>query len=548
MKQKLLSFFLVFALLISFAGCKNSNTSSALTKTEKTEEGTKKAGLINLLYTKSDSFNPYTAATENNRNLCKLIYEPLIKADNEFKPSLRLANSVNLTEKDCTVTLKRTVFSDGSPVTANDVIYSYNTAKANAFYSARLYEVSGVSSVSADTVVFSLTRRDPYFENLLDFPILKSGSDKITDSDGVSVPPVGAGRYILNKDDAKLVLNENFFGNKGEIKEINLINAPDDDSLSHYIEVGASELYYTVSDSGKIVRMSGKKVNVNLNTMMYIGINLNSAGLSDRRLRYAISSAIDRKAVCKDVYFGNATPARGYFNASIEEVKAVQSAKPVADTQITVENLNKIGYNSKDNEGYFVNSAGKRIVLRLLVDSENRLRDVAAKQIASQLKSAGIEIKLIETSYADFLNCLKSNSFDLYLGEVSVLPNFDMSPLVTSGGSMSFGTSLLPVKDENKDNNSQEGESKDGQQGTEKSEPPKPIETEEQRNINTVLGGYYEGKNSLSDVAGTLLTEMLQIPVLYKKGLFFYKDNIVSGVISSESDIYYSIENYKLSE
>ena len=61
---------------------------------------------ITLLYSASDTFDPYTAITDTNRQLCKLIYEPLLKLDDEFNAVYSLAERVVLEGKLCTVTLK----------------------------------------------------------------------------------------------------------------------------------------------------------------------------------------------------------------------------------------------------------------------------------------------------------------------------------------------------------------------------------------------------------------------------------------------------------
>ena len=526
MIKKIFAFLLVFSIIFSFTSCKTKKTNT--NKNDKTVTTAQNSiNSINLLYNKSDSFNPYTAVTENNRNLCSLIFESLIKTDNNFNPILKLAGNVELDGNKCTVTIIDAVFSDGSPVSADDIVYSYNVAKkSGGIYSSHLYEVVSATASSSKTVVFNLSRKDPYFKNLLDFPVFKANSDKSTNTDGVVQPPIGCGRYIPSPDTSKLLINDNYYGKKGTIKEINLIHAPDDDSLSHYIEVGASDLYFNSLSDSRIYRMSGKKTEVNLNQLVFLGVNQNSNILQNRELRYAVSSAINRDEICSNIYFNNAVPATGYFNPCLSEVKAVQSIKTSPDNQITVENLSKIGYNNKDSEGYFVNSNGTRLVLRLLVNTENRFRVAIANQIASNLKSAGLEIRVIETGYADYINCITTNAFDLYLGEVLILPNFDMSPLVTPGGAMSFGIKTVsPEQPQNAE--------------SEETSAEKPDTT-----CVDVINDYYNGSASITDVAGTLLTEMQQIPILYRKGLFFYKDSIVSGVESTESDIYYSIENY----
>ncbi len=521
--KKFLCVFLAVLSLITLCSCgdeadkTNKPTASKPATTVSKNE-------INLLYCRSDSFNPYTAVSKTNRDLSKLLFEPLVKTDNEFNPVLRLAKTATLGDKTCTVELKSASFSDGSAVTANDVIYSYNIAKASATqYAHKLYEVARVEATGNKTVVFHLSRNDPYFLNLIDFPIIKAESDKQTDSDGVTAPPIGCGRYILSDNNTTLTINNNFFGNKPSIKKIALIDAPDETSISHYVEVGATDIYYTDLSNNEIVRMSGKKADVNLNNLVYIGINSSFGELTGKYMRYAISSAIDREELCSNAYYNNAVAATGFFNPAFKDATATQSLNSKANLQITVENLEKIGYNRIANDGSRVNSNGLRPKFTLLVNSENSSRVQAANLIKKQLGLAGIEITVISKSYEQYIADLQSGSFQLYLGEISILPNMDLSPLVLKGGTAAYGVGLEPV-------------------------PLNPDGTPIASNINftaTAINNFYSSTASLSDVAATLLTDMPQIPLCYRKGLLFYDSSIKSGVAVSQSDIYFSIEEYK---
>ena len=124
------------------------------------------------------------------------------------------------------------------------MVYSYKLAKkSSTYYKYKLYEVKEVEAVNNTTVKFTLKKSDPYFINMLDFPIIKAESENVTDSDSVKYAPVGAGRYKLNKTETALLQNENYHGKKGSIKRIDLINAPDNESVSHYVEIGATDLY-----------------------------------------------------------------------------------------------------------------------------------------------------------------------------------------------------------------------------------------------------------------------------------------------------------------
>ncbi|MCQ2478148.1 MAG: ABC transporter substrate-binding protein [Clostridia bacterium] len=529
--KKAFALVLCAVILFSFTSCESKGGTKKINGESEKIISDKKA---EILYCKTDSLNPYLLTTKLNRQLSKLLYEPLFKTDNNLSPVKALAKSIDNTDKTVTVKLIDTTFSDGSKLIADDVVYSYNLAKqSNGVYAYQLYEVLSVTAKGNDTVVFELTVFDPYFANLLDLPIIKKDSDRLTDSDGVAKAPIGCGKYKISDDGESLLINDNFYGKIGEIGKIKLINAPDEDALAHYVEVGASTFYYTDLSDGNIARMSGKRADVNLNAFVYIGINERNALLKNKNVRYAISSAINRTEICKSAYYNNATAATGFFAPWFEDTKSIQSIDSKNNKQITVENLDKIGYNRLDKDGYYVNSKGSRLSFSLLVNSENPSRVLAAELISKQLKDLGIEITVVKKSFNEYLSALNSNAFQLYLGEINVLNNMDFSNLCISGGSAAFG--LLSAIS---------AEETDGKEVPAENEP-KPAEIIEDTPIKKMIDGYKCGQNSITDIASVLLNEMPQIPICYRKGIFFYDSKISNNVISYASDIYFSIENTK---
>ena len=376
---------------------------------------------VNLLYSYGDSFNPYTAKTAFNREISSLLYDSLIKTDNEFEVIYVLASSAEIKDKKCTVKLRDAKFTDGSTVTADDVIYSYKLAKESPRFEHSLYEIEKVTSPDSKTIIFSLTQHDPYFVNLLTFPILKNDSADETDSDGKEIPPIGCGRYVLSDDMLSFKQNKNYYGKKGVIETVNLIASPDAASTSHYVEVGAATVYFTEGDN--IVRMSGKKADVNLNRLIYIGINDSYGSLKSLEMRYAISSALDRESICQSAYFNNATAATGFFNPSFKPTQALQTIESKPNTKITVENLSKIGYNNMNSNGFYANKSGNNPSFSLLVNSENSSRVAAAELIAAQCKTAGIQINVVKCSYEQYVSRLSLGHFQLYLGEVQLTNN-----------------------------------------------------------------------------------------------------------------------------
>ncbi len=546
LKNRIVALLLSLCVLASLCGCKDvsGDEGSLSTAPIDTADGGASDNW-QLLYSYSDTLNPYTAGTELNRELCSLLFEPLVRVNNNFENVFCIASSVTLEGKTCTVKLRSVSFSDGSAVTADDVVYSYKAARESKnVYAHRFYEVSGVSASARDTVIFTLTKNDPYFTALLDFPIIKSGSDNIVSSDGVAAVPIGSGRYTVNAERTRLTPNRGYYLFDPSLKDIELINAPDGDAVSHYVEVGASDVYYSSFSGGDIVRMSGKKTDVNLNNLVYIGINSNNSVLSNKYVRYAISSALDREAVCNQAYYNNALAATGFFSPVFKETAARQTLEKNTNLEITIENLNKIGYNRLDNSGYRVNSAGNHLTFTLLVNSDNASRAAAAELISSQLFEAGIEIRVVERPYAEYISALQNGAFQLYLGEVQLQNNMDLSPLVLEGGSAAYGVGkATPAEGEAPDGeDTAESKPGDGENAGEQQSEEEPAIS-----YSEMIARFYAGDAGIGigDIAGALLTEMPQIPVCYRLGLVFYDSEDVSCENACAGDIYFGMKNAK---
>ena len=521
MMKKFLAVIMSAVILFTLVGCaKGDSNSPTADKGSNTASGKKES--ITLLYSLSDSFNPYESITDQNREITKLIFEPLIRIDNEFNVVLALAKDVKIEGAVCTVTLKNVSFSDGSTLTSDDVVYSCKAAQAsNSIYKSKLYEVKSVVAANRDTVVFTLAKADPYFKNLLDFPIFKSGSDKIVDEDSVKQVPIGCGKYVFNSDKTELVQNKKYYGGSGNIEKIKLINAPDRESVAHYVEIGATDIYFNDISDGEIIRMSGHKSDINLNNLVYIGVNHSYGALSLSELRQAISSGINRNEICGDAFYNNAVSANGFFTPVWDATKSVQNIQTSSNSQITIENLEEIGYNSLDSEGVRRNG-GRSLKFSLMVNKENRSRVNTAKMVADQLKAYGIKITVLEVSFNEYINRLQNGNFQLYLGEVKVTENMDLSPLIVAGGSAAFGMKNT-AKNEDKE---------------EKGEEENAVKASSSADI---INLFYKGNAEITDVVSVLQTEMPIIPVCYRLGVLFSKEGINIGD-ASQNDIFLNIK------
>lgn len=518
--KRILAFLLVVSMVFCLAACGAGNTEDAPDNSI-SQENT--AAMVNLAYNSADSFNPYTAATTLNKNLSTLLFDPLIKVDSSLNTVNVLVATSEVSGTNLIVTLKAVGFTDGTQLTPDDVVYSFNLAKKNTSrYSALLSGIESAQVRDAGSVVFTLKKSDPNAQNLLTFPIIKIGSDQLKTEDNVFLPPVGTGRYILNEEKNGLISNKNWHGGNINIEKINLVNAPDNEALTHSVETGAIDYYYTDLSDCNIIRMSGERVNIPLNNLVYIGLNTTFGLFSSNYARQAVSAGINRNIICEEGYYNNAVAATGFFHPDWSVVSSSQTIQNNANTKIAIENLEEIGYNKKDKEGYFLNSSGKRLTISLIVNEENTFRVNAANLIAKQLAAVGIYVRVNSVSFSRYTELLKAGSFDMYIAETNIPYNMDITELVIPSGSLAYGINNVAAA----------------------------AEGEEQSNFvwstEKVIASYYSGVGNVPDIAVTAISEMPLVPVCFRNGVLFSSDKITVNEHATADDIFFGFENITL--
>jgi len=494
--------------MLLFSACGNPEDVSSVTQSGNSLSGQAEAlKTLQLLYCKNDTMNPYKTVSKVNGEIGLLIFDSLVKVDNNFKAVLSLAESVEIKQNICTVSLKNAKFSDSSKVTSKDVLFSYELALESERYSYLFYNVEKLEIMDDSTLIFTLKRQDPYFDSLLTFPILKEGSDELKNEDNVEISPIGSGKFVQAKDNsALLVPNKYYHGEATKISSITLINAPDLESMEHYVKIGATDIYYTNLADNAVIRMSGHKSSVNLNNLVYLGINNNYAPLKNDAMRFALSAAIDRNELIRVAYYGEAKAANGFFHPDWAETAGYQSISADSNPKIVIENLEEIGYNKLDKSGFRTTQSGSKLSFNLLVSKDSSSKLALANEIASQLSEYGIKINIKAVSYEDYLDTLKEESFQLYIGEVKLLPNMDISSLVLPGGSVAYGISEKVTADGD--------------------EVVSDNAVTDNTDYRVILEGFFEGKNTIADVSTSLLSSMPLVPIAYRNGLLFSSDKL----------------------
>ena len=536
--KKLLTIFLALVMLV-LTGCNGATTSSEQTqsKTDVTSSNTQttKEKALSIACSVTDSFCPYTAKTLMNRNISTLLYDSLVVLDNNFNPKNSLASEVTVKGKTVTVTLNSISFSDGSSLTADDVVYCAKKAmKSSTRYDFALEDVESVSAASKSTVVFKLSKEDPYFKNQLDFPVYKANSETKLSGDNIEIPPIGSGRYIINEEKTQLEVNPNYWGKKPQIKKINLINTPDNDSLLHNLEFGNITYHYSDLSDSILKQVRGNYKRVNTTNIVYIGANMQTGAMAYGEVRQAVSAIINRDRVVNEAYYQNAVATTSIFNPEWQEAENLVTLSSSINKNVYLAQLEKIGYNKKDNKGYYVNSKGERLTLKLVNYKGNKWRTNAAELISAQLKAEGIKVVTDNLSWNEYKSALKNGHFDIYIAEVKLGNNMDIGELVTKGGEAAYGIyykkTSKPKKSTSSDTTSTGEESG--------------VEIAEAGSTAEAVKGFYKGEKTLLEVSAAFYGEMPIIPICYRTGISSFSGSM-SGIKPSQSDIYLGIENIR---
>lgn len=434
MKKRLVSAAAALLVLISaaslgFTGCEKT-PDDPTEETTMSPEQVAAVQTLRLPYSKADKMNPFTATSMLNQQLSALIYDSLFTLDKNYNAKPALASSYSQSGRVLTVSLASAKFSDGSSVTASDVVASFNSAKDSPAYKARL---SGFSSakVSGNSVVFSLSADDPYAVNCLTFAVTKGGSK----DEGA----VGSGRYTYSVETGvgHLKLNSRHSGFSPKKDSITLHDVKDISVLKYTLEIGNISFAFDDLRDGAYTRYSASTSEILMNNLVFMTFNKSSSVLSSEKVRQAISLLIDREKIADEAFQGHAQAAYTPFNPDWN-VLSGKDYTIKTDLEAAGKLLDEAGFVSK-NGSTRANSSKKQLSLNILVNSDNGFKAAAAVSIKEMLEKAKIAVTVTSVSEKEYLTAVSSGKYDIYIGEVKLTANMNLSPLLKSGGSVTSG-------------------------------------------------------------------------------------------------------------
>ena len=398
--------------------------------------------------------------SQNNdvdRDLVSLVYSGLMKYNEEGKlvPDLAKSYEISGDGLNYTIYLKEDAkWQDGTPVTADDVVFTIQTAQNPDYGSLQRINWQGVDVEAVDnhTVILKLKNTYAQFLNNLTLNILpkhiwqdvKPVNFALSD---FNLKPIGSGPYKfkkLKKDDTgritsyELDSNRNFYDGRPYIDDIELkFYNSEDEMIDEYNKNSVENMAFVSANNLKKVKFK-KRLNIEeLKLPRYFGVFFNqneSSMLSDKNIRLALNFGTDKKDIVNKILDGKGLEVNSPMIGEVLDI-----AGDVKTYDYDLDKAKKLladsGWGNPDDKGVLSKTAKakssknkpatERLTLRLTTPTWSELTDVA-NLLKKQWAKIGIELVVEVLPAQDLQQVIKERSYQMLLfGEIL---NIDPDP------------------------------------------------------------------------------------------------------------------------
>lgn len=431
---------------------------------------------------------PWQTTDQNTRQASNLVFDSLVRLSPAYQPQLSLAQEISTQDNQTfRITLRAgVVFSDNTPLTPQLVEQSLVQAMAEGSrYQQSLSAISSHRITEDGVLEIVLISPDQDFPNLLTFPVAKQGEQGY----------LGTGRYrYLAREGQQLVLERNpsHWGEPSSIPRIRLVQLPSQEIAPYSLRIGEIDCLYSDLSGEELNALSTSSAPVELNHLVFLGVNCRRGAMQQVELRQALSAALDRQALVQTVYSAKAAPAY----------------TPFLPTYYRLEGIAGLAEDPDQAAALLAQAGEEGLTLSLLYHSGSGVKTNLAQQLAAQLGERGITLTLEGRSYTDYLAALRAGGYDLYLGELEIPDNMDLSHLLQQGEGYGYGAAPSQA-------------------------------------LTQSYSGLRAGTVPVQDFVTAFVAELPAIPLLYRQGVAAFSRELALEVQATKQDLFYNIHQWQ---
>ncbi|MBV9597898.1 MAG: ABC transporter substrate-binding protein [Chloroflexi bacterium] len=269
----------------------------------------------------ADTLDPRLTKNTSGYRIKELAFNGLVAINPDYSPVADLAEKWdNPDDKTWVFHLRQGVkFHDGSPLTANDVKYTYESVidpSLNSPLRSFYLSVDKVDATDPNTVTFTLKDTFAPFLSYMDLGIVPQASGTKPD---FGTRPVGTGPFKVDTwntgDSIDLSAFDGFYAGRANLDRVRVKVVPDNSARVVALESGDLDFVQSPLSPQDVSReQSAAKLKVDRTPAAgYTYVNLNTADpiLSDKMVRQALSHLVNKQQIIDTIYKGIGQPANG---------------------------------------------------------------------------------------------------------------------------------------------------------------------------------------------------------------------------------------------
>lgn len=355
---------------------------------------------------------------------------------------------VHTEQNKATVTIRKGIkWSDGQPLTVNDLIYSYeiighpdytgirydgnsqNIVGMTEYHEGKVKTISGIKKINDQTIEITFKKITPAIYSIGDglwgyaAPKHQLQSIAVKDllsSEEVRKNPVTLGAFkfdkVINGESVQFVANENYYKGKPKVDKV-VVQAVPSTSISEALKVGK----YDIATPFPTNQLDSVKNLMNVAILgrpemaySYLGFKLGTfdtskqinmynslSKMNNQKLRQAIAYGMDIETVTEVIYQGlhkraNSLipPVFSFYDASLKGYAYdAEKAKALLDEG---------GYIDTDGDGFRENQQGEKLVIRLAAMAGSDVDEVIVAYYRQNWADIGLNVELTTGRLIEF--------------------------------------------------------------------------------------------------------------------------------------------------
>jgi peptide/nickel transport system substrate-binding protein len=402
---------------------------SACARSRRTPDHT----VVYIMDAEITELDPRWALNANDTKISRLVAAGLVAVDQPTRePRPDLAEEiVRIDDTTWEVTLRADArFSDGTAVTAEDVVYTFQSILDPGMKSfmRKSWEerLAGVEGVDARRVRFRLKQPLATFLTDIDMGIVQARGARAEGGRWPGGLVVGAGpfRVVALSPGQEVVLERNphYHGGAPPMQRVQVKTVRDGNSRLLVLVGGSADLTQNTVRPDLVDEVRKHRLNVLTAPsaiLTYLMFHNEDPVLADPRVRRAIAHAIDREKIIRAKMGGHAVPATGLLPPGHWAYEAAVDHYPY-DPERARALLDEAGYPDPDGPG------GRPRLTLSYKCSTDPFRVSIARIIAQELDAVGIAVELRSFEFATFFSDVKQGNYQLAQMQTSEIVEPDM--------------------------------------------------------------------------------------------------------------------------